>query len=274
MAGSFFPIHDILSPQILAAEKDFLIVYKPPRMHSAPHIAPHSAPLSDTHGDTLLDWCYGLFPGIAALPGRRPGEGGLLHRLDYETQGLMLLARTVKGMESLLVRQERGMILKEYSALTAESSGNLPGFPPQKPELPHGVFNGKDAAGLPFQIKSAFRPYGPGRKEVRPVVDGQKKSKEAAFDSGGPYITEILEARSAGELFVSLSLRIFRGFRHQVRNHLAWIGRPVLNDALYGGLSCGKGLLGLRAFSLAFNDPSSGAELFYSTAPLDPEHLE
>jgi len=270
MAGDFFSLDGFLSPQILAAEKDFIVVYKPPRMHSTP--------LEKGHGETTLDWCSGLFPEIADLPGRRKGEGGLLHRLDYETQGLMLLARTVTGMESLLGQQKKGLIIKGYSALTAESSGLIPGFPLQKPEIPPGVLKDKGGESEPFQIKSAFRPYGLGRKAVRPVAgtgitETKKKSKELAFDAGEPYVTEILEASTLGSLFVSLRLRIYKGFRHQIRSHLAWLGFPILNDVLYGGSAYGKGFLGLRASSLAFNDPSSGGELAFSLAPLDVDDL-
>jgi len=274
MAGDFFPISDFSFPQILTAKKDFLVVFKPPRMHSIP--------LENGKDQTLLDWYSGIFPEIAELPGRRAGEGGLLHRLDYETQGLMLIARTVTGMESLLEQQKKGFIFKEYSALTAESNVILPGFPSQKPEVPNWVFTGKDGKSEPVQIKSAFRPYGVGRKSVRPVVsitgqtgttEKEKKRKEIALDSGEPYTTGIIEAHSLGSAFISLRVRIHRGFRHQIRNHMAWIGRPVLNDDLYGGLSYGKGFLGLRACSLVFNDPTSGGELAFSIAPLDLNDL-
>jgi 23S rRNA pseudouridine1911/1915/1917 synthase len=59
-------------------------------------------------------------------------------------------------------------------------------------------------------------------------------------------------------------LRIWKGFRHQIRAHLAWFGMPILNDKLYGGVSFGNGLLALRAYSISFTDPSSGEELSYS----------
>ena len=253
-------IADILTPQVLVAEKDFLIVYKPPRMHSAPEAR-------SAGEETILDWCVAMFPEVAALPGRRVGEGGLLHRLDYETQGLMLIARSLPGMEALLERQREGKILKEYSALAAKSETTLPGFPKETPgftkETPVWPLEGKD--GTPLKIESAFRPYGPGRKAVRPVLPGGDKAL---------YSTEILESSPVSEAgftqCFSLRLRICRGFRHQIRSHLAWMGLPLLNDSLYGGLSFGKGLLALRAASIAFNDPSSGEERKYSIPALHP----
>ena len=231
-------------------------MYKPPGMHSAP--------LARSAGEeTILDWCLTKFPEVALLPGRKPGEGGLLHRLDYETQGLMLIARNSKGMEALLMQQKEGKILKEYSALAAKGENALPGFPKEIPAWP---FKGKD--GAPLKIESAFRPYGPGRKAVRPVLpDGEKKL----------YSTEILESSPATEADLphcfSLKLRIRKGFRHQIRCHLAWLGLPILNDSLYGGCSIGNGLLALRATSIKFTDPSSGEQREYSIPDLSFESV-
>jgi 23S rRNA pseudouridine1911/1915/1917 synthase len=247
---SSLSINNILAPQILAAEKDFIIVYKPPRMHSAP--------LSRSMEKTILDWCSIEFPEIAELPGRKTGEGGLLHRLDYETHGLMLLAKTISGMETLLNQQRKGKIFKEYSALAAEGKTVLRGFPPGSPRFP-------DNNSCGVEIISAFRAYGPGRKSVRPVlIDSAKDEKQ--------YNTEILETSTiSGEALprcLSFRLRISRGFRHQIRSHLAWLGWPILNDSLYGGLAYETGLLALRAASISFFDPASGEERSYSIPSL------
>ena len=238
-------IVDILKPQLLIREKDFLLVYKPPRMHSVP--------LASSAGETVLDWSAMQFPEIRDLPGRRAGEGGLLHRLDYETQGLMLLARTKSGMKALLDQQKEGKIQKEYSALAMKSKLELPGFPAERPEFPSRT------------MESAFRPYGPGRKSVRPVlIDALKSGKKPQL-----YLTEILESSSTSVTgILSFRLRISKGFRHQIRSHLAWMGAPILNDKLYGGPGHGNGFLALRACSLSFNDPSSGEERSYLISPL------
>jgi 23S rRNA pseudouridine1911/1915/1917 synthase len=257
---------DFSKPQVIAEEKDFLIVYKPPRMHSAPQAFSE---------ESLFTWCVRSFPEVGRLSGRKKGEGGLLYRLDYETQGIMLLARTSLGMETLLEQQEQGKILKEYCALTWENKIALPGFPKEKPELPFWVFEGK--AGNAVEITSSFRPYGPGRKAVRPVLLGDAKSNRAEKS----YFTEILESRlistssSVAGLgkYLSLKLRISKGFRHQIRSHLAWLGMPILNDTLYGGTAFGNRNLALRACSLFFTDPSTGEKRNYSIPLLKPEDL-
>jgi 23S rRNA pseudouridine1911/1915/1917 synthase len=249
-----FTLGDIHLPQILAVEKDFLLLYKPPAMHSAP--------IKNSAAKTILEWCANQFPETADLSGRRAGEGGLLYRLDYETQGLMILARTGPGMEALLSLQKEGKIFKEYRALTSESKTTLPGFPE--------IFMAEKTGE--YKIKSAFRPYGPGRKSVRPVTDIDGSKKELAFDRGGPYTTEILESRPLQRAIIFFRIRISKGFRHQIRCHLAWLGQPILNDALYGGESRG-GLLGLRASSLSFADPFTGKDREYSIPRLELRDL-
>ncbi|MDR0475528.1 MAG: RNA pseudouridine synthase [Treponema sp.] len=226
-------IDDISVPRILVEEKDYLVVYKPPRMHSAP--------LARSHGENLLEWCAAGFPEISRLPGRQKGEGGLLHRLDYETHGLMLLARTMRGMEALLEQQKAGKISKEYNAIAAADKVRLPGFP-QAP-MPR------------TEVVSAFRPYGRGRRVVRPVLSG----------SGKPYVTEILENNPGPDGTRLFRLRIVNGFRHQIRCHLAWLGFPILNDELYG--MGGDGFLALRATAISFNDPA-GVRLRYAIPPI------
>jgi len=275
MATAYLSVNNILRPQILVSEKDFLVAYKPPRMHSAP--------LSHSSSDNLLSWCTGKVPEIADLPGRRAGEGGLLHRLDFETHGLLLLAKTQRGMENFIEQQKNGNIIKEYCALASASKTVVPGFPQEKSELVQGLFSAKekDRNFEPVLVKSAFRSYGFGRKAVRPVrvddVDGlcpEKPSfKDIVFDDGNPYITNIIETYSLSYGVVSFRLRIFRGFRHQLRCHLAWLRSPILNDSLYGGSSYGKSLLGLRAQSLSFKDPSSGRERTYTIRPLELDEL-
>ena len=231
-------IDNFLNPQVVVEEKDFLIVFKPPGMHSAP--------LAKSKGDNIVDWCGKSFPQIMDLPGRKAGEGGLLHRLDFDTQGLILIARTRAGMQILLEQQSDGKIVKEYSALAAESYSYMPGFPPEKPKMPI--------------IKSSYRSFGPGSKETRPVP-------------GENCTTEILENHSIAGGLVSFRIRIVKGFRHQIRCHLAWLGQPILNDKIYGKITYGKGLLALRAISLSFNDPSTNEKRSCSIPALQPHEI-
>jgi 23S rRNA pseudouridine1911/1915/1917 synthase len=70
--------------------------------------------------------------------------------------------------------------------------------------------------------------------------------------------------------YIRFTLRIRRGFRHQIRCHLAWLGFPITGDALYGGLPAPETAAGiaLRARTLRFPDPVTGAEREYRLEPI------
>jgi 23S rRNA pseudouridine1911/1915/1917 synthase len=237
------PITCSLLPVLYHETSDFAVVYKPPRMHCAP--------LKPGGGNTLLDWYAAVFPPVTELSGRKEGEGGLLHRLDFETQGLVLFAKNQKSLNHLLQQQDEGKFVKEYTATCQKAVSENPTFPPPSFNVAQNGF-----PQTPFVIESFFRAYGPGRKQVRPVTDAGYKHRKIASDEGGCYRTEIVSV-SDGDCRYTLAVRLCRGFRHQIRCHLAWIGCPVLNDPLYGQ-DTGDGFLALRATGLAFTDPSSG----------------
>ena len=239
---------DMSNPLILASTRDFFIAYKPPKMHSAPG-----------NGESLTGWCSTFFPEImdlhrisgssGSINSVRNKDGGLLHRLDYETQGLVLFARRQDSFDQLLTEQNQGKMIKEYGAFASKVEKLPAGFP---------CFTGT----FPGTLESDFRPYGPGRKEVRPLKEGKQ------------YYTEILEEQQTGSDEVRyLRLRIHRGFRHQIRCHLAWAGFPVLNDPLYGGKKMGTGILALRAQGIEFIDPGCGEKLHYTLLALSLSDL-
>ena len=218
-----------LKPYIFEETGDFAIVFKPPCMHCVP--------LKQKEGDTLFDWYAAVSPAII-------DSGGLVHRLDFETQGLVLFAKNRKTFDFFQSQQKEGNFVKEYDALCAKAGVPAGGFPPP-PEF---------SFDEPFIIQSFFRPFGPGRKQVRPVTAAGGKHGDLAKDRGSFYRTEILHVRDN-----SFTARISRGFRHQIRCHLCWIGYPILNDPLYGAGQSGEGdFLALRSHALFFTDPESG----------------
>ena len=233
-------------PYILDETEDFSVVFKPPQMHSAN--------LSHNSGGTLLDWYSQIFPPVKNLCGRKEGEGGLLHRLDFETRGLVLFAKNQKSLDHFLQQQAEGNFVKEYNAVCRTNTAEDSSFPP--PPFDHA----DGFPQTPFFIESFFRPYGPGRKQVRPVIDAGRKVKEIAKDKGGFYRTEIVSVLNNGEVVITAKLR--RGFRHQIRCHLAWTGFPVINDSLYNNRSPG-GILGLCASGLIFTDPGGGRRKYH-----------
>jgi len=268
-------------PYILEQTDDFAVVFKPAKMHSVPLKQKDGCPSNDSKDDgiSLHEWYADKCPSVYDI----------MHRLDFETHGLVLFAKNQKSFYFFRSLQDRGDFVKEYSAvcsnsLSAPQSAVSPafGFPPP-PHFP----NSEPSPQKPLVIMSYFRPYGPGRKLVRPVTDAAKKHKEIAKDNGGFYRTEITGV--VGNVFTA---RIKRGFRHQIRCHLAWVGCPILNDELYnyqlsinneqlqikneklkmkneqGAGSGERGLLALRAHGLFFRDPSSGERREYCIGAL------
>jgi 23S rRNA pseudouridine1911/1915/1917 synthase len=242
------------SPFVLDETEDFAVVYKPPRIHSVP---------LKNSGDTLLDWYAALFPSIMELSDRRGGGGGVLHRLDFETQGLALFAKNQPSFDYLLTLQDEGHFIKEYSAVCHKNYTLPSSFPTPPFCFPLAEFSGQNS----FAIESFFRPFGPGRKQVRPVTDAcHKNHTKIAKDQGGHYRTEVVNVTE--DSHYTFTIRLKRGFRHQLRCHLAWIGCPVLNDPLYGEQPV-NGFLALQSNGLVFTDPRSGEPREYHIKALE-----
>jgi len=254
-------------PRIIKETDDFAVVFKPAKMHSTP--------LKKNDNDNIFDWykaCLGHACNVE-----------IMHRLDFETHGLVLFSRNEKSFNFFKELQDRGEFIKEYSAIVTRNTEfeteNFQGFPPCSPCLESKILsayatcNGVSRAGKKFEnifIESYFRPYGPGRKLVRPVIEDGKKHKEIAKDKGGFYRTEITGvsgtcSEASSNIF---TVRIRRGFRHQIRCHLCWTGFPILNDPLYGISQTSDRSLDLRAHALFFADPSTGRQCEFSIKPL------
>jgi len=238
-------------PYILKETGDYAVVYKPPKMHSRDKSSGNREQKTEDKLDAaLLDWYAGNSPPVFDI----------MHRLDYETHGLVLFAKNEKSYLFFKSLQDKGGFVKEYSAVVIkDSSGTdtMTGFPEYNDQT--------GSRETPFVIESYFRPYGPGRKLVRPVVGIPKKHKETAKDKGGFYKTEIINMDGN-----AITAQIRRGFRHQIRCHLCWIGLPILNDPIYPAPPdvLPVDILALRAHALFFTDPADGEYREYRIPPL------
>jgi 23S rRNA pseudouridine1911/1915/1917 synthase len=242
-------------PFIIEETDDFAVVFKPPRMHSAQ--LKKDALIKNERAEntgTIFEWYVTQTFGTAS-----PAFCEIMHRLDYETHGLVLFAKNQKSFEFFKCLQEKGEFIKEYSVICNDYTANVSaGFPPP-PENKDRVPSDEK----PMIIESYFRPYGEGRKLVRPVTE-IKKNREIATDRGNFYRTEIISKND--NIFTA---RIKRGFRHQIRCHLCWIGFPVLNDPLYSHSFTNGQFLALRASALFFTDPSDGSRREYRIDALE-----
>ena len=178
----------------------------------------------------------------AALAGRAgggpPGRAGIVHRLDRDTSGVLLVARDEETLRRLQAQLRRRRIRRAYTALVR-------GRPPSR-------------AG---RIEA---PIGRDRRDpTRQSLDtDHPREAVTQFD-----LVEALPRRSL------LRVELETGRTHQIRVHLAAIGHPVVGDPVYGhGPELGLERQFLHASQLRFTHPWTGEELELS-APL-PADLE
>lgn len=182
----------------------------------------HTAPLPRGGEGTLLDLVNGRWPEVARLPGIRAVEPGLLHRLDRDTSGLVVIARTAAAFAALRAAFEAGAVHKEYAAACAPGPGTGWGTEP-----------GTEPGAGETAVTSRFAAWGPGRRKVRVVLPNEKRRGVLREATPGAYTTRLRVLRR-GARAVLVGARIDRGFRHQVRAHLAHAGLPIIGDPLYG----------------------------------------
>lgn len=289
-----------LEPRIVCEGDGFLAVYKPPRLHTAP-LAGGGPSLADwvfsRRPDARFEGSTSRRPGPAAGPGQgRAGEGGLFHRLDYETSGLVLFALDPASLAGLLASQEAGLVVKTYRARSSVSLSPQEGARPGRGH-PGGLAQAEwDAAlggaalagaageggelglvaslGQGRSVECRFRPFGAGGARVAcldPGLDTPRRGGRRGHGSPeASYLTELIAlcALPGSGGLVAIEARIRRGFRHQIRAQLAWIGLPLAGDALYGGAPAAR--LCLHAGSLSFPRPRGGGTVVVE-CPLDGE---
>jgi len=224
----------IASPAIVYEGEGLIVAAKPAGMHCAPASQP----------GTLSAWLYALRPELSAVRGRRSGEGGRLHRLDAATSGLVAFAVDDAAFASVMAASTALGFEKRYRALARPGLGGLAGSRPllrppsgvSEPDwvslLRRGSLERIAELLRGASIRSRFRPFGPGSARV--ACAEPEASLGSRKDWGRDvYESRVEEARAAGgELILELSLR--RGFRHQLRAHMAWHGLALVGDALYG----------------------------------------
>ena len=231
-------------------EDPFLVIEKPSGLPSAPLFEGQ---------DSALTQAVKIFPQLAAVRGKKAVERGLLHRIDTLSQGFLLIAATQQSYEALSLAQSRGEFSKGYKArcrfLPKDERGALLGFPPPPADI---TLEAVLANTVSLRVCSRFRHWGAKGSQVRPVTE---HSGKAALKKSSPVVYETLISLSekADEILADCS--ITKGFKHQVRCHLAWLGFPVLADELYCPNAAVGEALSFCASSLSFPHPVTGQQV-------------
>lgn len=203
----------------ITEDKPFLIVFKPSGIPSAP--------LSENDTNNIFFQVAQKYPQVLNVIGRKKIEHGLIHRLDTVTSGLIIIAATQDSYEELIELQKQNKIKKYYKAICEykpEILQKLKGFPPQIEKY--------STLKKEYLLKSYFRHYGIGRKEVRPVCENCGKQILKKVEQKKIYSTKI-KILSENEQKIQVETCITNGFKHQIRSHLAWLGLPIISDPVY-----------------------------------------
>lgn len=241
-------------------ENPFVILYKPSGLPSAP--------LKDSD-DCALNRCLELFPELNEVKGQKEIEKGLLHRIDTETRGLLLIASTQASYDFLSEQQKKGNLTKTYTAYCRKAV-NLPEgmdliAAPEKKHI-DSLLSEKGSAGT--SVSSFFRTWGKGAREVRPVF--QWSNTASIKKSTGTLYTTNIELYREGEGYKAVC-SLTRGFRHQVRTHLCACGYPIKGDRLYDCSSGNGDSFDFEASSLTFIHPVTGKEVTFKSQSADQE---
>lgn len=220
-----------LTPTIIAETDAWLVIDKPAGL------LVHADRTSTE--PTLVDWLIARYPSIAKV-GEDPVRPGIIHRLDREVSGLMVIAKTQAAYEDLGKQFRERTTHKTYLALV------------------HGVIE-KDEGDIKFRIA---RSATAARMAARPSHEEEGRAAWTHY--------RVLE-RFRGATHVELE--IFSGRTHQIRAHVHALGRPVIGDTLYALKKTERNIkaprLMLQSVHLAFNDPATGERQTFDLTP-DP----
>jgi 23S rRNA pseudouridine1911/1915/1917 synthase len=202
-------------------EDEFLLIINKPA-----GLVVHPAP--GNWSGTLLNGLLARDPQSAVLP-----RAGIVHRLDKDTSGLMVVARQRQTMDQLVEMIAARKVSRNYLALA------------------HNTWQGAKTRHPDFPIGRD-----PKNRLRMAVVDLEKNSGKIAA-------TDVTLLQSApGYCFVQCKLHT--GRTHQVRVHMSALGHPLVADELYGGKpALGMQRQALHAFRLAFKHPATQLAVDY-----------
>lgn len=178
---------------------------------------------------TLLNALLHHAPALQDLP-----RAGILHRLDKDTSGLLVVAKTAHALKDLSLQLKKRTLLREYQAIV------------------YGTMISGGTVDAPL--------------DRHPM----QRTRRAVVDTGKPAVTHYRIAEKY-RAHTRLKIRLETGRTHQIRVHMAHIRHPIVGDSVYGGrIQLNKGMTPelvqalrqckhqlLHAFALGFDHPET-----------------
>ena len=205
-----------LTPLVLHVDDAIVVVDKPAGLPSVPARSRHDP------------------PAVAILLANRYGPLEAVHRLDRDTSGILVLARTAAARAALGRMFEQRLVTKRYL----------------------GVVMGRLAAAGTIRQPLAGDPHHPPRQRVDPIMGRRAETRWRIVDT--------VDAATDGVVRL-VELEPVTGRSHQLRAHLAWLGSPLVGDRLYGGPPGDR--LALHATRLTLPHPDGGPPREFTAPP-------
>ncbi|MDB6096031.1 MAG: rRNA pseudouridine synthase [Francisellaceae bacterium] len=170
---------------IVYEDKDILILNKPARLTVHPG--------AGNQKNTLLNGLLHYLPDLNLLP-----RAGIVHRLDKDTTGLMVIAKNLKAHTSLVAQLQDKTVNRTY----------------------HAIVNGVMTAG--------------GKVDMPIKRDSKHRTRMATHPMGKEAVTQYRVIKRY-KAFTYVELRLETGRTHQIRVHMSHIHYPIVGDKTYGG---------------------------------------
>lgn len=216
---------------ILFEDDDILLINKPLGL-----VVHHGA---GVESNTLYDYLIERYPNVSD-EFKNDFRMGIVHRLDKDTTGLMVIAKNIESATNLIEQFKAHSIKKEYTALC------------------YAFFN-----TLSGTIDAPLGRSKSNRKKFSVQKDGSGKNAISHYEVEDQF----LYGKNNKNAIALLKVTIETGRTHQIRVHMSSIGHPVVNDTVYGKNRWKEGEelgLMLEATSLAFDHPRTSKRLEFN----------